>query len=71
MLGIDPYVFAHKLNILPNMYLVRQKVWSFYSERQKIIQTKVDKLLAIEFIREVTYPDWLANVIVVPKIGGT
>ena len=34
---------------------------------QKIIQTEVDKLLAIEFIKEVNYPDWLANVVVIPK----
>ena len=30
---------------------------------------KVDKLLAVGFIREVEYPDWLANVVVVPKKG--
>ena len=28
---------------------------------------KVDKLLAAKFIREVKYPNWLANVVVVPK----
>nr|CAN72987.1 hypothetical protein VITISV_005625 [Vitis vinifera] len=30
---------------------------------------KVDKLLAVGFIREVEYPYWLANVVVVPKKG--
>ena len=28
---------------------------------------KVDKLLAANFIREVYYPDWLANVVMVKK----
>lgn len=32
-----------------------------------IIQSEVDKLLIVGFIREVEYPDWLANVVVVPK----
>ena len=32
---------------------------------------EIDKLLVIGFIREVAYPNWLANVVVVPKKGGT
>ena len=34
---------------------------------QKIIRDEIDKLLEAEFIRKVEYPDWLANVVVVPK----
>ena len=30
----------------------------------------MDKLLAVGFIREVEYPNWLANIVVVPKKGG-
>ena len=37
MLGIDLSVAAHKLNILPNMRLVRQKVRSFHPDRHKVI----------------------------------
>ncbi|KAL6319946.1 hypothetical protein AAG906_037022 [Vitis piasezkii] len=43
------------------------KVRRFHPDRQKIIQSEVDKLLASGFIREVEYLDWLANVVVVPK----
>ena len=39
-------------------------------DRQQIIQTKVDNLLRVGFIKEVKYPEWLANVVVVPKKGG-
>ena len=31
---------------------------------------KVDNLLKVSFIREVKYPEWLSNVVVVPKKGG-
>ena len=31
---------------------------------------EVDNLLAARFIREVKYPEWLANVVVVEKKGG-
>ena len=68
---IDPSMAAQKLNILSNMRPMRQKVQSFHSDRQRIIWTKVDKLLAVSFIREVAYLDWLANVVIVPKNGGT
>ena len=34
---------------------------------QKIIRDEVDKLLEAGFIREVEYPNWMANVVVVPK----
>ena len=39
-------------------------------DRHQIIQTEVDNLLAVGFVREVKYPEWLANVVVVLKKGG-
>ena len=31
---------------------------------------EVEKLLEVDFIREVFYPDWLANVVMVKKSNG-
>ena len=42
----------------------------FHPDQHQIIQTKVDNLIAASFIKEVKYPEWLANVVVVPKKGG-
>ena len=67
MIGIHPSVASHRLNILPSSRLVWKKVRRFHPDRQKIIRDEVDKLLESGFIREVEYPDWLANVVVVPK----
>ena len=39
-------------------------------ERQLAAEQKVEKLLQAGFIREVYYPDWLANVVIVPKANG-
>lgn len=39
-------------------------------ERQKAIEEEVIKLLATGFIREVHYPLWLANVVMVKKASG-
>lgn len=62
--------YTHRLNILPSSRPIRQKVQRFHPNRQKVIQDEIDKLLAVEFIREVEYLDWLANVVMVPKKGG-
>ena len=70
MPGIHLSIASYRLNILPSSRPVWQKVRRFYLDRQKIIQSEVDKLLDVEFIREVEYPEWLANVVVVPKKEG-
>ena len=70
MTGIHPSVAFHRLNILPSSKPVRQKVRRFHPDRQKIIWDEVEKLLEAGFVREVEYPNWLANVVVVPKKEG-
>ena len=70
MTGIDPSVISHKLNLDPKFKPVRQKHRKFARERNQIINKEVEKLLSIGSVREVYYPDWLANVVVVPKKNG-
>ena len=70
MVGINLTAASHKLNVLPTAKPMRQKVRPLYPDRHQIIQIEVDNLLATGFIREVKYPEWLANVVVVPKKGG-
>ena len=70
MIGINPTMASHKLNIIPAARPIRHKVRYFHPIRHQIIQTKVDNLLRTSFIREVKYLEWLANVVVAPKIGG-
>ena len=42
----------------------------FAQERDRAITEEVKKLLEADFIREVYYPDWLANVVTVKKTNG-
>ena len=55
MVGINPTMASHKLNILPTTKPVRQKTRRFHPNRHQIIQKEVDNLLATCFIREVKY----------------
>ena len=70
MVGINPTLASHKLNIIATAKPVRQKIRRFHPDRHQVIQTEVDNLLSASFIKEVKYPEWLANVAVVPKKGG-
>ena len=70
MAGIDPTLASHKLNVIATTMPLRQKVRRFHSAHHQIIQTEMENLLSAGFIREVKYPEWLANVVVVPKKGG-
>ena len=57
MTRIHLLVAFHRLNILPSLRPVQQKVRRFHSDRQKIVRDEVDKLLETGFIRKVEYPD--------------
>ncbi|RVW70817.1 Transposon Ty3-I Gag-Pol polyprotein [Vitis vinifera] len=70
MKGIHPSIASHRLNVFSTTRPVRQRIRRFHPDRQRIIRNEIDKLLEAGFIREVSYPDWLANVVVVPKKEG-
>ena len=64
---IDLAVITHRLNVSQSFKSVKQKRRSFALERQKAINEEVDKLLQADAIREVEYPEWLANVVLIKK----
>jgi hypothetical protein len=70
MPGIDPSVIEHRLNVDRNYRPVKQRRRTFAPERNQAIATEVCKLLEAGFIREVDYPEWLANVVLVKKANG-
>lgn len=57
---IDHKMITQKLNVDPQFKLVKQK-------RNQIINKEVETLEINGLIREVHYPDWLVNVVVVKK----
>ena len=70
MPSINPSIISHKLNVNPYFHPVKQKRRVFAPERNNAIMEEVDKLLMANFIREVFYPEWLANVVMVKKNTG-
>ena len=70
MTGISMDVITHKLNIDPSFKPVHQKRRKFHPDRNQIIKDEVERLLGAKMIREVNYPRWLANVVIVKKPNG-
>ena len=61
MLGINPSILIHQLNVSPSFLPVRQRKWVFAQERDNAIAKKACKLLDVNFIWEVYYPEWLCD----------
>jgi hypothetical protein len=67
MPGINLENIVHYLNTSPEVSSVKQIQRKFASKQNLVIAEKVEKLLRAHFIQEVSYLDWLANVVRVKK----
>ena len=70
MIGLRPVHASHKLNVVSSARPIKQRLRRFHLDRHQVIQAEVDNLLKAGFIKEVKYPKWLANMVLVSKIGG-
>ncbi|XP_056854988.1 uncharacterized protein LOC130509719 [Raphanus sativus] len=70
MKGIDPNVTTHKLKVDPTFKPIKQKRRKLGLEKAQAVNDEVDRLTKAGSIREVHYPDWLANPVVVKKKNG-
>ncbi|RDY06851.1 hypothetical protein CR513_09098, partial [Mucuna pruriens] len=70
MPGIDPNFMNHRLSIAHDARPVMQKKRKQGEEKRRAIKEETNKLLAAGFIREVRYPEWLANMVMVKKANG-
>ncbi|RDY05810.1 hypothetical protein CR513_10306, partial [Mucuna pruriens] len=64
MPGVDPSFMCHRLSIEEGGRPVAQK------KRKEAVKEETSKLLSVGFVREVQYPTWLANVVMVKKPNG-
>lgn len=67
MPSISPEIMMYHLEVDPVHRLVKQNNRNFAHVQQKAIAEEVDKHTSARFIREVNYPEWLANVVLVKK----
>ncbi|ONK72710.1 uncharacterized protein A4U43_C04F22330 [Asparagus officinalis] len=67
MHGLNPKVAMHRLNIDPDAKPVKQQQRRFRPEIMKAIELEIKKVIDSGFVREEQHPDWVANIVPVPK----
>jgi len=70
MPDIDPDFLCHRLIMDPKVRPVNQRRRKFNEDRRQFIREETQKLLSVGHIREIQYPEWLANVVLVKKANG-
>ena len=68
--GIDPAFICHHLNVNLTITLKKQPPRRPSREHANAIRDEVMKLKGVGAIKEVFYPKWLANTVVVKKKNG-
>ena len=69
-LEVDPEFICHHLKVNPLITPRKQPPWHPSKEHAKAVQEEVTRLKKAGAIKEVFYPEWLANTVVVKKKSG-
>jgi hypothetical protein len=67
LVGVNREVIEHKLHVNPNVKPKKQKMHKMSEEKKEATKGEVQQLLDAGFIREVRYPQWLANFVMFCK----
>jgi hypothetical protein len=65
--GFNRDVIEHSLNVDPAIRPRKQKLRKMSNDKAEGARNEVKRLLSAGLIREVTYPEWLANTVMVKK----
>ena len=66
-LGIDPDFICHHMNVNPSIVPRKQSPRCSSKDHYEAVKDKVTKLKQAGAIKEVFYPEWLTNTVVVKK----
>jgi hypothetical protein len=70
LIGVSRDIIEHKLKVNPSARPKKQRLRNMSDEKVATTKMEVQRLLDAGFIREVYYPSWLANVVMVKKKNG-
>lgn len=70
MIGIDPKVSCHHLNIDPKFITHQQKIRALNPKKYEAFKEGVQRLENNRFMREAIYPKWISNLVLVKKHNG-
>ena len=67
MPGLDPFIVQQHLPILSYAKPIKQKLRRFHPRWSLQVKEEIQKQLSVIFLSVVEYPEWLANVVPIPK----
>ena len=67
---VDPSFICHYLNVNPSVTPKKQQHRCSSKDHSDAVKDEVIKLKQVGAIKEVFYPEWLANIVVVKKKNG-
>jgi hypothetical protein len=68
--GVNRDVIEHSINVDLAIRPRKQKLQKMFDDKAEGARNEVKRLLSAGVIREVTYPEWLANTVMVKKANG-
>ena len=70
MPSLDSFIVQHHLHILLHARPVKQKLRRLHPRWILQVKEEIQKQLSVGFLSMVEYPEWLANVVLIPKKDG-
>ena len=70
MTGLDTEIVDNRIAVKSKCLLVWQALWRMKSKIILKIKEKVEKQLKVSFLIAITYSDWVANIVPMPKKDG-
>jgi hypothetical protein len=70
LVGVSRSIIEHSLGIDPSVRPKKQRLRKMSDEKTKAAKAEVHRLLEAKFIEPISYPTWLANVVMVQKKSG-
>src|SRR3954462_10799163 len=67
---LDTYIVEHRLPLKPECPPVKQKLRRSHPDMAEKIKNEVLKQIDAGFLVTSVYPQWIANIVPVPKIDG-
>jgi hypothetical protein len=67
MPGVSQEVAEHMLNIRPGSKPIKQGLRCFDQEKRQAMGEELSRLLAAGFVTEVQHPNWIADLVLIPK----
>jgi hypothetical protein len=67
MSGVPRELAKNRINVNEGSKPIKQRLRRFSPDKKEAIKKEIIKLMAARFIREILYPDWLANPVLIQE----